>query len=168
MGRVLPLRNWAFAATGSGRRPARGPVHGLRQPVELAAVQLVEDPGERVALEDLDVGQRRSTTIAQCDVDDAPVLVVAEPMDEAALLHPIDEPRRVRERHVQRVRDAAHRHRPVSLEHRHDVEVRHADAHAEKTLAAETLHLAQHEPELGDHLPGHVGPGLFRSRRLNS
>ena len=48
-------------------------------------------------------------------------------LDEAALLHPVDDPGRARDRDVERLREPAHRQRPVRLEDRQDVEVDEAE-----------------------------------------
>ena len=132
-------------------------VERRHQPVELRLVELIEDPAERVALEHLDVGKDRSARRRQRDADHPAVLVVAAPLDEPALRHPVDEARRVRERDVERLGDPAHCHRAVPLEHREDVQVRHAHAPPEEALAAQALHLPEDEPELGDHLRGELG-----------
>ena len=50
------------------------------------------------------------------DQDDPAVVRDADALDEPALLHPVDEPGGVRERHVQQVRQPAHRHLAVALE----------------------------------------------------
>ena len=61
------------------------------------------------------------------DPDDPAVLVVALPLDEAALLHPVDDPGRARLAHVHGVGEAAHRQRPLGVEREQDVEVDEAE-----------------------------------------
>ena len=48
-------------------------------------------------------------------------------LDEAALLHPADDPGRARDRHVERVGELRHRQRAVRLEDRQDVEMDQAE-----------------------------------------
>ena len=62
-------------------------------------------------------------------------------LDEAALLHPVDEPGGVRERDVEQVGQPAHRHLAVVLEQVHDVELGHADAEPD-AVARSPTHLS--------------------------
>ena len=61
------------------------------------------------------------------DEDDPAVVVVVAALDEAALLHPVDDPGRARDRHVERVGELAHRQRALVLEDRQHVEVDDAE-----------------------------------------
>ena len=72
------------------------------------------------------------------DADDPPVRLAVAPLDEAALLHPVDDPGRAGDRDVERLGELAHRQRALGLEDRQDVEVDEAERAAEP--AAEHAH----------------------------
>jgi hypothetical protein len=60
------------------------------------------------------------------DEDDAPVILLVAPLDQAALLHPIHDPGRARNRDIERLRETAHRQRSVRLENGENVQVNDA------------------------------------------
>ena len=76
-----------------------------------------------------------SPAVGDPDQDDPAVLGDAGPFDEAALLDPVDETGRVRQRDVEHVGQTAHRHLAAPLERVQDVELSHADAEPDEPFA---------------------------------
>ena len=124
-------------------RPALGREATLRQPrppghrakgaqagqerAELFVGQSFEEAGQRLSpmLGELpeDVGAR----FAHVDDDQAAVIGVRQALDQAALLHAVDDAGRARHRNVERVRQMAHRLRTVRLEDGEHVQVHEAE-----------------------------------------
>src|SRR5207249_1692016 len=82
---------------------------------------------EALATPGVDLAEDLLCALRGLHEDDAAILRIASPFDEAASLHPIDDPGDARNRDVQRVREMAHRHRPGRLEERQHVEMDQAD-----------------------------------------
>ena len=72
-----------------------------------------------------------SAGVGRVDQHDPTVVALASPLDEPALVHPVDDPGRARDRHVERLGELAHRQRAVGLEHRQDVQVDEAERAAQ-------------------------------------
>ena len=69
---------------------------------------------------------------------DPPVLGVVPSLDEASRLHPVDDAGHARDRDVEGLGEAAHRHRALGLEERQNVEVGHAHRALVQALNAAT------------------------------
>ena len=119
---------------------------------ELALIQTAQDPVDHVFLEQLDVMERLAPRVGELDMDDAAVVGDAGPLDEPTFLDAINEAGRVRHRHAEQFRDAAHRHRAVAVEHRHQVKMRHAHVRAVHPLAAQAAQFGKRLAEVGDDL----------------
>jgi len=120
------------------------------QPLELSGVEPAHDAHDEVVAQDFDVGQDLATAIADPDEDDTAIVRMPDPLDEAVLLHPIDQPGGVRIRHAEELGDTAHRKLAVAVQHRHHVEVSHRYAMPDESLAAHAAQLAQRGAKLGD------------------
>ena len=72
-----------------------------------------------------------SPGVGRVDEDDPPVRRVVAALDEAALLHPVDDAGRAGDRDVERLGEPAHRQRALGLEDRQDVEVDEAERAAQ-------------------------------------
>ncbi len=120
------------------------------EPLEPRGVEPAEDANHEVVTQDLDVRQDLATAVADPDQDHAAILRMSDALDEAVLLHPIDEPSRIRVRHAEKLGDPAHRQLAVAIEHRHQVEMAHRDAVPDEPLAAHAAQLAQRRAKLGD------------------
>ena len=71
--------------------------------------------------------ERLAAAGGEGDPDDPAVGVVAQPLHEAALLHPVHDPGRACLAHVHGVGEAAHRERPFGVEREQDLEVDEAE-----------------------------------------
>src|SRR4051812_34725109 len=112
-------------------------------------VEMAEDRLEPIALDGLHLLERLDAARGDPDEHDPPVVRNPDALDETSLLHAIDDPGRVAERHVEQLRHPAHRQVAVMLEEPHDVHVGHAHAGLHEAAGAST-------PESGDHV---VDPG---------
>jgi hypothetical protein len=90
---------------------------------ELDVGHPVEQPREVLSAFHREVPEYRVAGIRRMDEDDPPILWLAPSLDQAALLHPIDDPGRARHRHIERLGQLAHRERAVGLEDRENVQV---------------------------------------------
>ena len=95
--------------------------------IELLVVEPGQDCLHQVVLDDLDLVEEAAAGRGEPDEDDPAVVRDADPLDETALLHPVDEPGGVRQRDVEELGEAAHRELAGLFEAPHDVEMRHAD-----------------------------------------
>jgi hypothetical protein len=94
---------------------------------------------EELGLEHLHVLEQLSAGGGDADEDDATVAGDADPFHEPALLDPVDEAGGRRQRHVKRLGQPAHRQLAVPLEQVQYVQLRHADAHPQKSFAPDAL-----------------------------
>ena len=111
----------------SARRPTRKRIelvvgHPAKQGFEVLAALGCHLPEDGVA------------GIGRVDEDDPPIGGVVAALDEAALLHPVDDPGRARDRHVEGVGELRHRQRTLRLEDREDVQVDEAQRPAQPML----------------------------------
>src|SRR5439155_11862026 len=133
---------------GQGRRA--DVLERLDEVAELDVVEAGNDALEHLVLEDLDVGEHLPAGVGASHEHDPAVVGDPDPLDEAALLEPVDDARRVRERDVEHVGEAAHRHLAMALEHRHDVEVGEARVGPAHAIAAHAAQLPERCAQLGD------------------
>ena len=117
---------------------------------QLLRGQTLEDRSHPVLLERLDLVALTSALGRRPDDHNAAVIGNPEPLDEAALLHPVDQAGRVADGHVQQVGEVAHRELAVMLEHPQNVEVRHADPGLDHAARAGTAQAADHRVKLID------------------
>ena len=82
-----------------------------------------EQPGEMLPTLLHHVTEDREPVSVGIDQDDAAVLVVVLALDQAALLHPADDPGRARDGDIERVGETRHRQGAAHLEDGQDVEV---------------------------------------------
>ena len=117
---------------------------------ELASTDPPEDGPKQLSADRIYFLEHSAADIGHADEDDTAVFVDPGPFDEPALFDAIDEASRVRQRHMQDFRQAAHRHLAAPLEGVEDVELRHADAETQESLARSALDLVHRGPEVGD------------------
>jgi hypothetical protein len=121
-----------------------------REAFQPRGVEPAEDPDDKIVAEDLDVAQDLAAAVADPNEDDAPVLGMANALDEAVLLHPVDEAGGVRIGDAEELGDPAHGQLAVAIEHRHEVEMTHRHAVSNEPLAAHAAQLAERGAKLGD------------------
>ena len=95
--------------------------------VELSGVEASEDGSHPILLQRLDLVADPRTLFRGTDEDDTAVVRDTNTLDEAPLLHPVDETGGIAQRDVEELGKTTHRELTVMLEHPQDVEVRHAD-----------------------------------------
>ena len=110
---------------------------------------MAEDRLEPILLDGLDLLEGLDATIGDPDEDDAAIVRHADPLDEASLLHPVDDAGRVAERHVEQLRQAAHRQVAVVLEQPHDVHMGHADPGLDEATGARAAESRDHVVDAG-------------------
>ena len=174
--------SWAAATVASSTagsatdRLAGGPngPEAAEERLELVVVEPREQPDEVLATLVHHVTEDREAGLRRDHEDDPAVLVVVLALDEAALLHPADDPGRARDRHVERVGELRHRQRAARLEDGQDVEVDQAQRalqprpeHLHPVLRAPRRHLAD---ELGDDrvAVGRSAGALSKAPRIRS
>jgi hypothetical protein len=129
-------------ATERGQRP---PDAG-----DLGASDAVEDRSKQLVADGIHLVEHAAACVRDADEHDPPVLRDPGPFDEAAFLDPVDQTGRVREGHVEHLRETAHRHLSGPLERVQDVELGHADTEPEEPLARGALQLRHRGAEVGD------------------
>ena len=95
--------------------------------------------------------------------DDPPIIRRPDPFDQPMLGHPVDDPGRVRQGHVEDLGNPAHRHGAVLLELPQDVDLGHADALLDELLGRSTAKLAERPADIGQDRPDQLFTGFFGS-----
>jgi hypothetical protein len=121
---------------------------------------MAEDGLQPILLDGLDLIEGLGSAGRDTDQDDASVVRHADTLDETPLLHPIDDPGGIAERHVEQVGHPAHRQVAVVLEHPQDVHVRHADAELHEPARAGASETADDLVKAIDDAPDHLGRGV--------
>ena len=131
--RVFPLvgvgRSFAL-----GHRLGSDPAHRTKpceEALELGVGHTVEQRGEVLAPLHRKVAEDRITRIGRVDEDHPAIVRLVAPLDEAALLHAVDDPGRARDRDIQSLGELAHGERAVGLEHGQHMEVDEAERPAQ-------------------------------------
>ena len=117
---------------------------------DLGPPDTAEDRAKQVGADGVDLFEHPAARVGHADHHDAAVLRDPGPFDEPAFLDAIDQAGRVRQGHLEHIRQPAHRHLAVALERVHDVELGHADAHPDQPFARRALDLVHRGPEVGD------------------
>jgi len=131
-----------------------------REAVELLRVQAPEGAHEDVVLDQLHLVDEVEAGLRRTDEDHAPVVGDADALHEPTLLHPVDDPGRVRHRGVQDVGEPAHGHRVVVAQERQDVKMGHADAEPHEPLGSGAAQDADAPGEVGQDRLRRVAPVL--------
>ena len=132
-----------------GERGAQVRERGLH-PVELAGIEAGHRRREDVAADELRLVDEVDPGDGEADEDHAAVVGDARALDEAPLLHAVDDPGGVRHRGVEDLGQAAHGHRLVVAEQRQHVEMGHADAELHEPLRPGTPERARGSADVGD------------------
>ena len=132
--------------------------HRHGEPVELLRVEPPECAHQDVVLDELHLVHEVEARLRRPDEDHAPVVGDADALDEPALLHPVDDPGRVRHRGVQDVGQVAHGHRVVVAQQRQDVKMGHADAEPDEPLGSGAAQDADTPGEIGKDRLGGMAP----------
>ncbi len=160
---------------GIHRRPTGGLGEGVTQccrrltdASKLGSIDPAENGPEQLVAERVDLLEHLLALRRDLDEDDTAVFWDARPLDEAALLDPVDEAGGIRQRHVEHLGEAAHRHLPVPLERVEDVELRHAETQPDDTLTRRAFQHRHRRTEVGDdggiRVGGGGSGGSFRAR----
>jgi hypothetical protein len=141
-----------------GRDGARGRADRCEDAGQVLGGDRPENVLDEAAPPPVDLLDRGAAEIGLASEHDAPVVGVADALDEAALLHPVEEAGGVRHADPQPRRKPAHRQRPVLLQNPQDLEMRQADAAVVHTLGDRAAVAAREGGDaLGDP-PQQLGP----------
>ena len=87
----------------------------------------VQHLDELAASDEIELGHDVPAGLGELDDDDTPIASVADPLHESALLHPVDDRGRIRQRNVAKIGETAHRQRPEGGKAHEDMELARAD-----------------------------------------
>ncbi len=135
---------------------------------ELHGIKVFEDLPQAILLDGLDRLERLDSRWCKADLHDAPIIRYPDPLDEAALLHPIDDAGGVAHGDVQEFGQVAHVQAAVVLEQPHDVHVGHAHAGLDKAPCARTSETRDHVVQVGHNRPDGRLVTLNSWSRINS
>jgi hypothetical protein len=121
----------------------------------------------------LGLGQCPEAGRGRLDEHEPTIVGHARALDEPVLLHPIDDPGRIRDGHADELCEAAHRHRAVVLEQPQDMQLAHAHVALDEAAHRVAAQLTNPRPDfcqdgLGGRPVGLVvrGVGGIRADRL--
>jgi len=133
-------------------------VEGRRNALHLGRVEVAEDGLQPVLLERLRLVEGPKSTLGDSDADDASVVRNADPLDQAALLHPIDDAGGVAVGDIEELGQPAHRKVSVVLEQPHDMHVGHAHSRLHEAAGAGAAESRDHVVDArGDPGSGRLG-----------
>jgi hypothetical protein len=119
-------------------------------PAELVRGQATQNRAHPVLLERFDLIADPCALLGWPNDDDPSVVRDPDPLDEAALLHPIDETGGIADGDIEQLGEAAHRELTVMLEDPQNVEVRHADPGLDHPAGAGTAKASDHLVDFAD------------------
>ena len=136
---------------------------GLSDAEQLVRVEPAEHRPEDLIAEGIDFAEQLLTGFGHPDHHHAAILGHPVTLDEATFGHPVDQAGGIRVRHVQDIRQLAHRHLAVALDRVHDVDLGHAHALAQEPFARGALELGHGRPKIGDDGGREVRPWCVHS-----
>lgn len=145
--------------------------HRLADAEQLGWIEPIEDRPEDLVGERVDLFEQLLAGLRHSYHDNPTIAGHSVPLDETALHDSVDEARDVRIRYVQDVGQPAHRHVTMALDGVHDVDLGHADALVQESLARGALELGHRRPEIGDDGSRQVrrrGHDVFSSCHMNN
>ena len=99
----------------------------LQEALELVGAELFEELAKAQTPALVDVSEDVTACLGGMDQHDPTILVLVPSLDEAALLHPVDDPGHARHGDVERLGQVAHGVRAVRVEHGEHVQVNEAE-----------------------------------------
>ena len=133
-------------------------VEASGQAVELRRIEPADRADDDLALHQLGLVDEGEAGRGGPDEDDAAVVGHADALDEALLLHAVDDPGGARHRGVEDLGQAAHRHRVVVTQQREHVEMGHADPEPNQALRSRAAKGADGPAEVRERLVGRLLP----------